>query len=306
MLPLNVEPEAAPAPELFSVRGFVVVPPPPPPAPQAEPVVVRIPPAPACTQFPEVKAESVTFDTVIAGEPVSPPAVPVVFWLNVGKAVMFAALIVGAVWKVGTPAPPVAGPAKTEFWASLARVPVSVPEVVTGVPETVKIEGKERPTEVTVPPAESSAHVWFAGCQAYPARVQFACVPMMVERLVAVVELEATSERLFAFRRAVFVTKASVASFVVVSPVVCVVAVTPFGKAGVPDRFAAVPVVFWLNVGKPVRVAAEKTGVAVHVGAATEPVELLNTVFAACVAAPVPPLAMATTPVTFAAVPVVF
>src|SRR5260370_28963775 len=82
---------------------------PPPPASQADPVVVRIPPAPACTQFPEVKAESVTFDTVIAGEPVSPPSVPVVFWLNVGKAVMFAALIVGAVWKVGTPAPPVAG-----------------------------------------------------------------------------------------------------------------------------------------------------------------------------------------------------
>jgi hypothetical protein len=53
-------------------------------------------------------------------------------------------------------------------------------------------------------------------------------------------------------------------------------------------------------------VAAENTGVAVQVGAAVEPVELLNTVFAASVAAPVPPLAIATTPVTLADVPVVF
>jgi hypothetical protein len=30
-------------------------------------------------------------------------------------------------------------------------------------------------------------------------------------------------------------TKASVANFVVLSPVVCVVAVVPFGSAGVPD-----------------------------------------------------------------------
>jgi hypothetical protein len=35
--------------------------------------------------------------TVIAGEPDNPPDVPVVFWLNVGKLVMFAALMVGAV-----------------------------------------------------------------------------------------------------------------------------------------------------------------------------------------------------------------
>jgi hypothetical protein len=36
--------------------------------------------------------------TVMAGVPVSPPAVPVVFWLNVGNELMLAALIVGAVW----------------------------------------------------------------------------------------------------------------------------------------------------------------------------------------------------------------
>ena len=35
-------------------------------------------------------------------------------------------------------------------------------------------------------------------------------------------------------------TKASVAILVVLSPVVCVVAVVPFGSAGVPERFAAV------------------------------------------------------------------
>jgi hypothetical protein len=39
-------------------------------------------------------------------------------------------------------------------------------------------------------------------------------------------------------------TKASVASLVVLSPAVCVVAVTPFGSAGVPERLPAVPEVF--------------------------------------------------------------
>lgn len=44
-------------------------------------------------------------------------------------------------------------------------------------------------------------------------------------------------------------TKAVVASFVVLSPTVCVVAVVPFGNAGVPERLLAVPVVFWFHVG---------------------------------------------------------
>jgi hypothetical protein len=38
-------------------------------------------------------------------------------------------------------------------------------------------------------------------------------------------------------------TKAVVASLVELSVLVCVVAVVPFGSAGVPERFAAVPVV---------------------------------------------------------------
>src|SRR5579863_5375521 len=45
------------------------------------------------------------------------------------------------------------------------------------------------------------------------------------------------------------VTYAVVASFVLLSLVDCVVAVVPFGRAGVPDRLAAVPVVFWLRIG---------------------------------------------------------
>jgi hypothetical protein len=49
-------------------------------------------------------------------------------------------------------------------------------------------------------------------------------------------------------------TNAVVASFVELSPTICVVAVVPFGRAGVPLRFEAVPVVFWFHVGTvPVR-----------------------------------------------------
>ena len=43
------------------------------------------------------------------------------------------------------------------------------------------------------------------------------------------------------------------------------------------------PVVFWLNVGKLVREAAENTGEAEKVGAAVLPVKLPNTEFAATV-----------------------
>jgi hypothetical protein len=52
---------------------------------------------------------------------------------------------------VGATAPPEVGPAQTWFALCVASVPVSVPDVVTGEPETVKIPGRERPTEVTVP-----------------------------------------------------------------------------------------------------------------------------------------------------------
>jgi hypothetical protein len=52
---------------------------------------------------------------------------------------------------VGAAALPVEGPAKTVFAVSVAKVPVNVPEVVTGEPLTVKIAGRESATLVTVP-----------------------------------------------------------------------------------------------------------------------------------------------------------
>jgi hypothetical protein len=45
-------------------------------------------------------------------------AFPVVLWLNVGKFVMLAALMVGAVWKVGTAALPEGAPANTELFGA--------------------------------------------------------------------------------------------------------------------------------------------------------------------------------------------
>ena len=41
----------------------------------------------------------------------------------------------------------------------------------------------------------------------------------------------------------------SVANKVELSPGDCVVALVPFGSVGVPERLAAVPVVFWFRVG---------------------------------------------------------
>lgn len=55
--------------------------------------------------------------------------------------------------KVGVAAAPEDGPANTVLALCVWRVPVSVPLVVTGVPETAKtLLGKFRPTLVTVPP----------------------------------------------------------------------------------------------------------------------------------------------------------
>ena len=59
---------------------------------------------------------------------------------------------------VGVPAEPF-GAAKIVFAASLASVAVSVPLVVTGELETVKIDGIERPTLVTVPFVAGACHV---------------------------------------------------------------------------------------------------------------------------------------------------
>ena len=60
-----------------------------------------------------------------------------------------------------------------------------------------------------------------------------------------------------------------------------------------------------MKVGKLVRFAALNVGAAVKPGAAVEPVKFPNTVCAAAVAAPVPPFAIATVPVTFPALPLV-
>jgi hypothetical protein len=60
---------------------------------------------------------------------------------------------------VGAAADPVVGPANTRFADWLANVPVKVPDVVTGDPDTVIIEGRERATEVTVPPVPVATRV---------------------------------------------------------------------------------------------------------------------------------------------------
>jgi hypothetical protein len=52
--------------------------------------------------------------------------------------------------KVGVAATPVVGPAQTKLAVCVAKEPVSVPEDVTGDPETVRIdEGSARATLVT-------------------------------------------------------------------------------------------------------------------------------------------------------------
>ena len=53
--------------------------------------------------------------------------------------------------KPGVAAPPDDGPAKTVLADSLAHVAVSVPEDDTGEPLTLNSEGRDKPTEVTVP-----------------------------------------------------------------------------------------------------------------------------------------------------------
>jgi hypothetical protein len=113
---------------------------------------------PACGITPVVRPERPPpqpehDETVMAGLPLSPPDVPVVFWLKVGKLVMFAALIVGAVWKDGAAAPPLAGPAKTEFCAALDRVKVNAGVLVAVATEVVN-RGLSVPALklVTVPP----------------------------------------------------------------------------------------------------------------------------------------------------------
>ena len=78
--------------------------------------------------------------------------------------------------------------------------------------------------------------------------VRFAAVPLSGAYVLAAVDMDSNKASALALAVASFATavdtKASVASFVDESPAVCVVPVVPFGNAGVPERFAAVPVVF--------------------------------------------------------------
>src|ERR1700678_2206517 len=61
--------------------------------------------------------------------------------------------------KVGVAEAPLAGPANTVLAASLTKDRARVPDVVTGLPETEKIEGAVKATLVTVPPELGSVLV---------------------------------------------------------------------------------------------------------------------------------------------------
>src|ERR1035437_4517398 len=101
-------------------------------------------PVPATLEVTPV-FESVTVPPNDTGEPATPRPVPPVTVIapEPGRSASTSARNVGA---AGTPVP---GPAKIVFAVSLASVPVSVPVVVTGEPDTVKIAGSARPTLVT-------------------------------------------------------------------------------------------------------------------------------------------------------------
>lgn len=65
--------------------------------------------------------------------------------------------------KIGAAEAPDAGPARIVFALSLANVAASVPEAVTGDPVTLKMEGNDKLTLVTLPPPGR-----LAGDQALP------------------------------------------------------------------------------------------------------------------------------------------
>jgi hypothetical protein len=133
---------------------------------------------------------------------------------------------------------------------SFAVWPVAAENVCVPVAEMVVGEAASH---------EGSAHVILPIPDPVPLNVQVVPVhptPAPVKVKAPVVELILLTPPALELAK----TKASVAIFVVLSPTVCVVAVVPFGRAGVPDRFAAVPVVFWLSVGKLVRLAALNVG----------------------------------------------
>jgi hypothetical protein len=74
----------------------------------------------------------------------------------------------------GVAAPPEVGPAQKALALSLAETNVRVPPLVTGDPDTVKIAGAERATDVTVPVPDTVSH---AGTpEAFSDRI---CVPLL-------------------------------------------------------------------------------------------------------------------------------
>ncbi len=91
--------------------------------------------------------------------------------------------------KVGAAALPVVGPAKTRLADCVALVTASVPEVVTGVPETENSAGMVSPTLVTVPeppaappstksPRPSAIATWPTGIAASPCVISFGPGPV--------------------------------------------------------------------------------------------------------------------------------
>ena len=60
---------------------------------------------------------------------------------------------------VGVAAAPVVGPAHTRLADCVASVPVRVPVLMTGLPDTVNMPGRASPTLVTVPVPEMLVHV---------------------------------------------------------------------------------------------------------------------------------------------------
>ena len=132
-------------------------------------VTVPVPPEAAIVIEP-VPGVIVTFDpavSVLYSSPVPPVFTPRI-WDAVPIVVRFVPPeVVGTVGrsvatrdrKAGVPAPPLEGPAKMVFCPVLASVAVRVPLLVTGDPDTVRIDGRDRPTDDTVPVPPEAAIV---------------------------------------------------------------------------------------------------------------------------------------------------
>ena len=108
--------------------------------------------------------------------------------MRVGKLVMFAALMVGAVWNDGAPAPPVAGPANTLFCAALDNENVNAGVLVAVATEVVN-SGERFPAEkvVTVPLPDGFVYSHAVPLQCTKAAVDGAAIawPSMPTTVVA-------------------------------------------------------------------------------------------------------------------------